>query len=716
MAPSSNVLQGDPRTPRVFQHAFPLAASNGLPAVKWKDTRNHRPSDSFGSQETYGLATGRLNGFWVLDLDRKNGKDGLKSLMEHADGRELPDTYTVSTKSGGLHLYFTWTDGVPVRNKEGLLLGVDVRGEGGLVRAGASYPVLLDEAIVAAPQWLLELVLPVRAAPETTVQRASAISPEHPEWSNRLAQAKRFLISEPPCVSGQGGQAQLWKIALRVMRTYELPVDAALELLTAYNLRCAPPWEQHEVIRTLLRAAEHGQGPTGTFAGSFLAPLHASAGVVHGAEEFPSFPESKAWLQRADPHHKYSCDLASMCAGALQKSMILGPKELTGAFAGPGAPPPWVGVWQYDTFRRRVQAVNPPFALDAETAGISRRDLASIQVWVSCNGGKASLEAIDNAISVAAHQASFHPVQQYLDSIAKMSEEEAREYFKGIAGRLWAADPDREELESGHLMRFAIAAVRRIRVPGAKVDTMLVLAGEQGLRKSLLCEKLFGEFFLDQLPPIQAGRGHEASIALEGRWGIEIAEMNALAGAGESAKKEFVSRCVDKYRPVFGIAMQEVPRQCVFIGTTNLDNFLEDPTGETRYDVCDVREAIDLDTLDRDVFWSAAVALESAGVPHWRDRAMLARCAADGAAPNWNASFAAEDPWTGTIVKYVAGMPHKRYILAVECITYALLIPIEKQDKHVMNRVQAILRKQYGASKVVNLEGRSQRAYVVNNV
>jgi hypothetical protein len=514
-------------------------------------------------------------------------------------------------------------------------------------------------------------------------------------------------------------------MALRVMRTYELPVETALELLEDYNARCMPPWTEEELRHHLLNAAERGTGPTGTFAGSFMANLGAAP-----PGKVPAPVEGAEWRQRPDPDHEYYVDLAASCGGALQKTNTLGPKELAWTFTGAGAPPPWTGVWQYDAFRRRLVAVNPPFQLDAETAGLSRRDLSSIQVWVSCNGGKASTDQISAAIDVAARQAEFHPVRDYLAALPVVAKSAADLYFTDIAVRLWGAAPDRAALESSHLRRLAIAAVRRVKVPGTKVDTMLVLAGEQGFRKSLMCAKLFGDYFLDQLPPVMSGRGHEASIAIEGRWGVEIAEMNALAHAHESAKKEFLTRCIDKYRPVFGIAMQEVPRQCVFIGTTNDDDFLTDPTGDTRYDICDIRQPIDLDALDRDVFWACAVALEKSGESHWRDRAVLARAHEKSAemlpffangdinrpAIPEGAGFAQEDVWTDNVLKVARSASESMGgIVTTKACLEALAVPLERQDAKAQNRVKSVLRRAFGASCVQWLDGRAQRCYRVVN-
>jgi hypothetical protein len=56
------------------------------------------------------IATGKASGLVVIDLDRKNGKDGVAALdgFLAERGAELPDTYVVLTPSGGMHMF---TDG-----------------------------------------------------------------------------------------------------------------------------------------------------------------------------------------------------------------------------------------------------------------------------------------------------------------------------------------------------------------------------------------------------------------------------------------------------------------------------------------------------------------------------------------------------------------------------------------------------------------------------
>lgn len=108
-----------------------------------------------------GIATG--GGFFVLDVDTGPGKVGPESLesliAQHGD---LPETYTVSTGSGGLHFYFSCPGKVP-NSASKVGKDLDIRGDGGYVLAPPSnhlkgvYSVLLEVPPAPAPEWLLSL-------------------------------------------------------------------------------------------------------------------------------------------------------------------------------------------------------------------------------------------------------------------------------------------------------------------------------------------------------------------------------------------------------------------------------------------------------------------------------------------------------------------------------------------------------------------------------
>ena len=139
---------------------LPIIPGGKRPAVSgWqKLPPGYRP-DNLSQLDAYGILTGR--GFFVLDVDHANGeKVGHASLqaLEEKYG-DLPETYTVRTPTGGLHLYFRG-DARTGTNTPGQDL--DIRGDGGQVLGpgskhpqGGTYDIENDSPVAEAPDWLL---------------------------------------------------------------------------------------------------------------------------------------------------------------------------------------------------------------------------------------------------------------------------------------------------------------------------------------------------------------------------------------------------------------------------------------------------------------------------------------------------------------------------------------------------------------------------------
>lgn len=93
----------------------------------------------------YGVACG-VAPHWLLglDLDRKNGVDGVVSLAELGErhGFAMPETITTATPSNGLHKWLTVPAEARIPNSVGTLApGIDVRGSGAyLVGPGSWTP------------------------------------------------------------------------------------------------------------------------------------------------------------------------------------------------------------------------------------------------------------------------------------------------------------------------------------------------------------------------------------------------------------------------------------------------------------------------------------------------------------------------------------------------------------------------------------------------
>ena len=128
--------------------------------------------------------------------------------------------------------------------------------------------------------------------------------------------------------------------------------------------------------------------------------------------------------------------------------------------------------------------------------------------------------------------------------------------------------------------------------------------------KSTLLDKMSKGWFSDN---IRTFEGKEASELLQGVWLVEISELDAFKKSDESRIKQFLSQRSDRFRAAYDRHVKEVPRCCVFFGTTNRDEFLRDITGNRRFWPVDVgfnqptkNVWLDLDS-EVDQIWAEAV-------------------------------------------------------------------------------------------------------------
>ena len=219
---------------------------------------------------------------------------------------------------------------------------------------------------------------------------------------------------------------------------------------------------------------------------------------------------------------------------------------------------------------------------------------------------------IDGALSLHSNTFAFNEVQDYL---------------KGLKDK-WDGAPRLDTLFVDYLgakntaynravtRKAFVAAVARAMNPGCKFDNMIILSGPQGIGKSTLLDKMSRGWFNDS---IRTFEGKEASELLQGVWLVEVSELDAFRRTDVSRIKQFLSLRADRFRAAYGRNVKEIPRSCVFFGTTNATDFLQDTTGNRRFwpiDTGEVRKKKsvwrELDA-EADQIWAEAVVRWRAG-------------------------------------------------------------------------------------------------------
>lgn len=188
-----------------------------------------------------------------------------------------------------------------------------------------------------------------------------------------------------------------------------------------------------------------------------------------------------------------------------------------------------------------------------------------------------------DSVKIVSMRNKFHPVRNLLDSLP----------WKGIGHikRLLVDYLGAEETEYQYqvLKLWILGAVSRIYKPGFKFDYTLILLGPQGLGKStfLRLMALMDEWYNDSLDNLDSDK---TAQSLMGSWIIELAELKSLArtSGGIDSIKRFLTAQQDKFRAPYERRAEIIQRQCVFSGTTNHEEFLQDLTGNRRFLIVEV--------------------------------------------------------------------------------------------------------------------------------
>lgn len=205
-------------------------------------------------------------------------------------------------------------------------------------------------------------------------------------------------------------------------------------------------------------------------------------------------------------------------------------------------------------------------------------DDAQVEAHLANNYAEFPKVKIKTAITKVADDRSYHPVREYLDSLPEW--DGVLRVDTLLIDYLGAED---NEYVRAVTRKTLCGAVARVRMPGCKFDTMLVLNGPQGIGKSTLVHKLGGDWFTDSVS-LSDMKDKTAAEKLQGYWIVEIGELAGMRKMDIETVKAFLSRQDDKYRASYGYRVSIHPRQCILIGTTNAeDGFLRDLTGGRRF-------------------------------------------------------------------------------------------------------------------------------------
>lgn len=276
--------------PSILEHAldlaargfrvFPLIPNDKKPAIDgWQqkattDELQIRRWWQNNSGYNVGVAAGKWAGEGQLllwDADVKNGKPGLASLSE-LDMLGMPDSFRVSTPSGGFHVYTQMPAEAGITISADRIPdypGVDIRGPGGYVVGpgsvinGQRYAVTADNPVALAETWLVDLAKSAQGQKREVSSREAVGEIDSVEALLRGAEWLRN--GAPEAVEGDGGDHATYIVAAR-LRDFGLSEPTAFELMSVHwneAGKASPPWAPEELRRKIENAFAYAQNPQG---------------------------------------------------------------------------------------------------------------------------------------------------------------------------------------------------------------------------------------------------------------------------------------------------------------------------------------------------------------------------------------------------------------------------------------------------------------------
>lgn len=557
-----------------------------------------------------GLATGHQ--FFILDVDpRHNGDESLESL--ELNNGSLPPTLQQISGGGGQHRAFRIPPGLRIPNSQGKIAnGLDIKGAGGYIVAwpsihpdtGRQYEwdgiaEFEQQPILECPQWLIDLAINNDGKP-----------------------------FEVPDKISKGKQHSTLVRAAGLMRGAGFTPEEIFAAIWVTNItRCEEPGPEKNIRQIAESAGKWAQGDRLNGNSNGRAAGHLSDPDIQAEIEIPwterlsvarqlvtealTTPSHKLYGSRDNPA-PYLVALANVGELEQKAARRLLKEKFKSDFVAK--------EWDLQLAHEKSKLVKQdqqktPYILNSEgglRVGVANAItmIAALPVawnsfscrafltsaapwgsegnWTDYDDIKAAewcqhqglhippTVAMDASLAVARDRKPYyHPVTEYLKSITWDGASRLNTWMRDFLG---APDSDYTRAVAA---KWAISAVRRVFDPGCQADYTIVLEGTQGKRKSTALRTLVGpEWFSDDITDIGS---KDSAIQLQGKWVVELAELDAFRRAEITTIKAWLVRREDHFRPPYGRRAEDFPRQNVFAASTNKEDWGMDDTGLRRF-------------------------------------------------------------------------------------------------------------------------------------
>ncbi len=353
--------------------------------------------------------------------------------------------------------------------------------------------------------------------------------------------------------------------------------------------------------------------------------------------------------------------------------------------------PSWVGrVLALDTFANELMWCWPGEPCGEEQwRKFSDNDTFDVRVELEKRGTKPmSADLLRQAIYRAASLNEIDTAQAWLGRLVWDGVPRVDQFAVTAWG--WAAGP-----YATAVSRYIWTGLAgRVLEPGCQCDMAPVLVGAQGAGKTQSIKAMVPSLDNYITLPLDAHDDDTARL-LRGKLVGELEELRGLNTRAIEAIKAWVTKTHESWIVKYKEYESKLPRRLLFFGTTNDEEFLNDPTGERRF-LPGLCGTMDIDWIKqwRDQLWAEGMALYLLDGVAWQDAMALA--------PAEHRAFKVTDAWEQPVARWLSAKPvslageemspmERGYVAAHDALSGAVSVPSALHDRARIIRMGRVL-------------------------
>jgi len=628
----------------------------------------------------------------ALDLDLKGDTDGYKEYLDRI-GPPPSRTPSQKTPSGGYHFVFQHVKGF--RSSIGLFPGVDTRGSKRDTGEPGSHIVVYPSVVDGPPS--------PSGAPEKVMYRwqAGGLPAIAPEELLKKLDAVVDIRTRKPVGATSRGNENIDDEDYFPDATID-DVRKALEFIDAddydtwrqIGMALHSEWDGAEGFDLFhewskksdkYKSEKDCWGKWSTFNSETEKGVRINTVFYHARRG--------GYRKEGEPSPFLSEQLRRNDKGGLQNSN----HNLWVLIQSPEFAEEFGGRLEYDTFRQEARAGGVEFVNEKYT-WIAR--------WLS---SKFMFERGRDNVRDYARMVAYENQVDSLRDWANSLSWDGEDRLDKLAEILCAQN----DYQKSAIKRWLIGGIARALMPGCTSTHMLILFGDQGVGKSRFFRAISPdkEWFSDSTTfKFSRDTSHrDEELKLQGKFIIEVAELAGIFKSDFSDLKTFLSTPVGTVRRPYDTDAIDLPRRCIFGGTTNVDAVISDTTGGRRFAFLKVgSKKINVKWVEenREQIWAQAKKLFQAREAWWFNDDEFVEQMAE------NREFGREHPWKSAIMEWIGD---KSRFHSDDIFDYVLHMPTERRTQAHLQTIKGILEQEEWRCTTTKVEGESKKPRLWKN-